>query len=353
MEVGLDEKLVPDVVQDIAVRFEPGDEEGKFRPGRFEGFPVQLRSRRSGADRQESVFLVLADADREVEKRILRVLVNENVFLLGVAELVIEHLLELVFGRQLPAGRGLVITAVEEPVLPPGGSGEFHPADPVGKLGLGGDVHHPDLAPIRSGFPAQERHFRLATGGAEEIDLDGSIGRKRVRIDEHLGRPLEAFLNIDDGLVLKPVVLGEEIMPADPERRRVPGIVVDFHQPLLQRPAEGDLFEMAERHGILGLDPSPGLGRTVVFKPAVGVGDFRPEIIVDLVDGLGHGVRHLFRLLTEGSGGQRQGRRQAPKDRSFIHQNLLDKRYFSFYHFFALAGSIRRRSRPRSKAPIR
>ncbi|OQB54275.1 MAG: hypothetical protein BWX98_02349 [Candidatus Aminicenantes bacterium ADurb.Bin147] len=353
MEVGLDEKLVPDVVQDIAVRFEPGDEEGKFRPGRFEGFPVQLRSRRSGADRQKGVFLVLADADREVEKRILRILVDKDVLFLGIAELVIEHLLELVLGRQLPAGRGLVITAVEESVLPPGGSGEFHPADPVGKLGFRGDVHHPDLAPIRSGFSAHDRHFRLAAGGTEEIDFDGSIGRKRVRIDEHLGRPLEAFLDIDDGLVLKPVVLGEEIMPADPERRRIPGIVVDIHQPLLQRLAEGDLFEMAERHGVLGLDPCLGLGRTVVFKPAVRVGDFRPEIIIDLVDGLGHGVGHLFRLLTEGSGGQRQGGRQAPQDHSLIHQNLLDGRIFLFYHFFALAGSIRRRSRPRSKAPIR
>ena len=54
--------------------------------------------------------------------------------------------------------------------------------------------------------------------------------------------------------------------------------------------AIGDLFEVVERHLVLGFDPVASVGGVGVLQPAVRVGNLDAVVVVDLVDGLGMGL---------------------------------------------------------------
>ena len=60
------------------------------------------------------------------------------------------------------------------------------------------------------------------------------------------------------------------------------------------RLAERNLIQVILRHGIFGSDPGGRLFRTVVFEPAVGVGDFGAEVVIHDFRTLGIGIRQVF-----------------------------------------------------------
>ena len=57
--------------------------------------------------------------------------------------------------------------------------------------------------------------------------------------------------------------------------------------------AAGDLREILLREIVLGVDPGLDLGRVDVFHPAVGIGDFGAEVVVDVVDFAGGGIGEI------------------------------------------------------------
>ena len=50
------------------------------------------------------------------------------------------------------------------------------------------------------------------------------------------------------------------------------------------------MIQVILRHGIFGSDPGGRLFRTVVFEPAVGVGDFGAEVVIHDFRTLGIGI---------------------------------------------------------------
>ena len=96
--------------------------------------------------------------------------------------------------------------------------------------------------------------------------------------------PSQALLDVEDALVLQPLVLPEEDVRALPRRRRDLLVVVEGDDPVGERFPEGNLFEVPERHLVLRLDPGRGVGSVVVLEPAVRIGDSDAVIRVDLVD---------------------------------------------------------------------
>ena len=54
------------------------------------------------------------------------------------------------------------------------------------------------------------------------------------------------------------------------------------------------MIQVILRHGIFGSDPGGRLFRTVVFEPAVGVGDFGAEVVIHDFRTLGLGIRQVF-----------------------------------------------------------
>jgi hypothetical protein len=101
---------------------------------------------------------------------------------------------------------------------------------------------------------------------------------------------------------LQAVVAGEEIPAALAEGQAVALEVPELREPLPEGRPFRDAFEEAEGDAVLGLDPGLGLGRVIVFQPAVRVFDahavqgfddvgFRG----DGVGGLGQGVRSARR----------------------------------------------------------
>ena len=77
-----------------------------------------------------------------------------------------------------------------------------------------------------------------------------------------------------------------EVAPALLLGHREALVVPELRQPLADRLALRDLVEIAERQLVLGLDPGVRVGRVRVFQPAVGIGDLRAVIVVDLIDRL-------------------------------------------------------------------
>ena len=79
------------------------------------------------------------------------------------------------------------------------------------------------------------------------------------------------------------------------------------------------------------------------------IGDFRPEIIIDLVDGFSHGIGHFFRLLA-GRSGDENKRQNRPDDQDISHGILhILPTLGSFCHTWKVGGKpkpARRNSRP-------
>jgi hypothetical protein len=83
---------------------------------------------------------------------------------------------------------------------------------------------------------------------------------------------------------LQAVVFGKEVCVAPARRRRDTGIVKKLSQPRLQFFAIRNPVEIGESDFVLRLDPRLDFRRRLIFKPAIWIGDFGAEIVVDLVD---------------------------------------------------------------------
>lgn len=59
------------------------------------------------------------------------------------------------------------------------------------------------------------------------------------------------------------------------------------------------MIQVILRHGIFGSDPGGRLFRTVVFEPAVGVGDFGAEVVIHDFRTLGIGIRQVFDFIDD------------------------------------------------------
>ena len=323
VDVRVEKDLVADGVDDAAVVGEPRHQDLEGRVLGVEGAPADLVARGPFRNVQEKEFFVFGDVGVHVAEGMLTVFKDQPVLVLGISDFMIKDLLVLVAGGQLPAGRGRVIAAVIESPALPGRARELDPADPVGKLRLRRDLHDPDLGPIGAGLRSRNGHVPVVMGGADQADPNRPVLGQEVGIDEDLGSPVQSFLDIDDGLVLKAVVLIEEIVFPDPGRRRVAGIIVDLGQSPPDPLPEGDLLKEGEGHGVLGLDPGFDLLGVVVLEPAVGVGDLGPEVIVDPVGLPGDRIGEFRRRRV--AGGHDEGQSDQDKSRQFPrHENLQD-----------------------------
>lgn len=108
------------------------------------------------------------------------------------------------------------------------------------------------------------------------------------------GLGVERSLAVQHGLVLSSVVAVKIVIIPEFSRSSLPGISPQLGQAGTHRLAERNLIQVILRHGIFGSDPGGRLFRTVVFEPAVGVGDFGAEVVIHDFRTLGIGIRQVF-----------------------------------------------------------
>ena len=97
--------------------------------------------------------LIVADADAVELTRMLVVFINQHVFGLRRADLVIVNLLKFILGRHLFAfGRRGIAVVVKAFVAFPGGAGKFHPLEMIAERLFRGDVQNVDIIPVRAAF---------------------------------------------------------------------------------------------------------------------------------------------------------------------------------------------------------
>ena len=97
--------------------------------------------------------LIVADADAVELAGMLVVFIDQHIFGLGRANLVIINLLKLVLGRHLFAcGRRGIAVVVKAFVAVPRGAGEFHPLEMIAKRLFRRDIQNVDIVPVRAAF---------------------------------------------------------------------------------------------------------------------------------------------------------------------------------------------------------
>ena len=193
----------------------------------------------------------------------------------------IDH---LVLGQRLEilTRRSLGKTRIEEAlaVLGPGEAREFDPLDLVSDRLPGGDVKHAhgppvgapvlnrveDMAPVLAGHPFGERGRSVLGPG--------------IGIDQQPLRSLEAFTNIERGLILEAAVALVEISPALFHRGAHTLVIIKLGHARLEGGAARQRGEETVGDAVLRIDPGLDLGvfANVVLKPAIRIGDGASEL---------------------------------------------------------------------------
>ncbi len=124
----------------------------------------------------------------------------------------------------LRLGEARIIKAAA--VLGPFERGELHPLHLVGGRLAARDVEHFDGPPIGSAILDRVEEMFAILARYPFGERGGAIGRPCVGVDEHPGRPTDAFADVEHRLVLKPVVAGVEVTPALLFRHSEPLIIV-------------------------------------------------------------------------------------------------------------------------------
>ena len=114
----------------------------------FEVFDVGGIAVGTGGGVQDQVFVIFSHPGIVVNIWVFPVFVDQFVFRLVIAQLVVIHRMVLVIAGKLLAFSGLGITAIKEAIFVPGSTGEFHPFQHIFQLFFGGDVHYTDFLPI-------------------------------------------------------------------------------------------------------------------------------------------------------------------------------------------------------------
>ena len=247
-----------------------------------------LGARRTLRADDEEPLAVLRGPGREVAQRMLAVLVDEAVGRLGLAQLVVVDLLELVLRRVDTLLRGVVGAVIEAlRIGRPGGAGELHPVDAVvGQLSRRG-IHHTDFDPVRARRRGGIGHVAAILREGNRRQRHRTVLREGVGVEKDLPGLAGLLRAVDDRLILQSVVVGVVPPVAVLDGSRLLGIVPQLGEPLADGSAEGYLREVVLRHGILGRNPGGRSLRIVVLEPAVGVGNLHAEIVVHHVAALG------------------------------------------------------------------
>ena len=112
----------------------------------------------------------------------------------------------------------------------------------------------------------------LADG--EAGDSDGAIGGEGIGIEPELLFGIRFVLTpVVDTLILQARFAGVKETSGDEGGQTVLIVVPGFGEAFFESLALGDVGKVGFRQGLLGFDPSSGLGGVEVFEPAVGVGD--------------------------------------------------------------------------------
>ena len=253
--------------------------------------PQHLVAARALGRENEQMPVVLADFGAHVSQRVGAVLVDQAVGALLGPELVEKDFLEAVLRDERLGLLRLVVAAVIEAVPGPDGARELDPADHVGQQFARGHVHHADLDPVRTGRGGRIGAILAVLRERYVAQRDRTVVRQLVRVEEYLGRTVEAFLAVEHALVLQPVVLEKEKVVAVLARHAVFRIVPELGQPVADLVAERDLRQVVLRDFVFGRHPGGRLGRVVVLQPAVRIGHFRSEVVVDRAVHAGDGIR--------------------------------------------------------------
>jgi hypothetical protein len=168
-------------------------------------------------DRQQREALVLGRVDDVKALSVGGVLVDLAILGLRRADLVEVDAMVLVDRRLLRlAFRRRRVAAVIEPVPVPGDPRNLDPFQRVGQGLLRRELHHLVFLPVGAALgDAIHGVLRVCRDG-EGAQPDGAILRPLVRIDQDLRRTFEATLDVKDALVLRALVLAEEVVGAAP-----------------------------------------------------------------------------------------------------------------------------------------
>lgn len=219
-------------------------------------------------------------------------------------------LLVFVDGLERIFAHGLVIATVIETaaVLGPGGARELDPLNDLIRVGGGGDLADPPFLPVgstRGGAVGQPAAIGRDTGAGKG---DGAIVGQRVRIQQHHRLGIERGQGVEHGLILQPVVAGDEVAIPFVAGQAKALVVPQFGHARVDLRALRYLLQIILSQGVLGFDPLPGVGGVQFLQPTVGISDLGAVIVVDLVHGSSCRISQLLLRCGDRRGGLGRGR---------------------------------------------
>jgi hypothetical protein len=268
---------VPDVRVGVGEALE---QEGRLAVALAVGDPDLALVARAFVARDDQVPSVEGQVRAPDDLLLGRVLEDERVLVLGIAQPVEVDLREVVLVAGGHRSRLREARVVEAGLVRrPDDGGELR-QDLVRKVLARGDVADVDLLPIAPAPREAVSEQGAVLGGRRPRESDGAVGAERVGVEQDALLALEAFADVEHGLVLEAGVPREEVPRAL--------FLGDGHPREIQQLGEARLdrvapraVEVRARERVLGLDPFHRLRVRRVLEPAVRIGDLDRAVILD------------------------------------------------------------------------
>ena len=231
-----------------------------------------------------------------------RILEEQHVVFLQCAQAVVVDFLHLVDVGELLSLLGCVVGTVEKAVLIPLRPRELAPLDVVGSGELaGGNVHHVDLHPVAAAARDGVGAVLSVVRERQSLEGYGAVGTQFVGVEKHPLGAVDGVHGVENTLILQAVVAILIPVSVVPGRRSHLSVVGNLGETPLQLGALRQVVQVAGGDSVLRFHPAGGLFAAVVFQPAVGIGHFLAEILVNGVVGSRSGIAHCLRSQPCGS----------------------------------------------------
>ncbi len=218
---------------------------------------------------------------------VVRPPVDQGIGRLRRAEAVVIELVVEIERLELGAPPRLLVASVEESlaVFRPRRIGELRPLQLIAQGTACGSLDDVQGRPIGAGLGAGVGHVAAVLAEAHPGHGDGAVLRPPVRIQQHPRRAVERVHRVQDGLVLKAVVL-QVVIPASLfHEGGILGEIPQLGQPAANGRPFGNRFQVAGGELVLRRHPGRHLRRVthVGFEPAIRIGHLDAMIDIHLI----------------------------------------------------------------------
>ncbi|MPM21465.1 hypothetical protein SDC9_67909 [bioreactor metagenome] len=140
------------MVDDTEIRFKTRSYQYRFRIGLCEVFHQQRITGSRFVFKDEQEFFIFGNTGTTIPECKFFVFVDDFILVLCLSELVIKHLVILVFVGIFFSGFRFAVSRIVKTIALPGNTREFNPLDVVGQQFTAGNIHHENFVPVGAAF---------------------------------------------------------------------------------------------------------------------------------------------------------------------------------------------------------